>query len=79
MPCHVVFLIQVLMGLGETQRLTLLDDAHHDITARAQWTIVDRTSDLGFFSVVDGVPHVFSNKYGVVEGDLRYIASPLEN
>jgi len=64
-PCHVVFYIQVLMGLDETQRFSLLDNARHDITTEAQWTILDFGSEVDF-SVVNGVPHIFSKKYGMV-------------
>ena len=64
-PCHVVFYIQVLMGLGETQRFALIDQASHDLTAQAQWTIIDYGS-LVDFSVVDGVPQIVGKKYGMV-------------
>ncbi len=64
-PCHIVFYIQVLMGLGETQRFSLFDNAHHDVTAQAQWTILDFGSEVDF-SVVNGVPNIFSKKYGMV-------------
>jgi hypothetical protein len=65
-PCHVVFFIQVLMGLGETQRFALLDGANRDLTAQANWTIIDYGSEVEF-SVINGVPHVFSKKYGMVQ------------
>jgi hypothetical protein len=38
----------------------------HDVTAQAQWTILDFGSEVDF-SVVNGVPHVFSRKYGMVQ------------
>jgi len=64
-PCHIVFYIQVLMGLGETQRFALFDNARHNVTAQAQWTILDFGSEVDF-SVVNGVPQIFSKKYGMV-------------
>jgi hypothetical protein len=64
-PCHIVFYIQVLMGLGETQRFALFDNARHDVTGQAQWTILDFGSEVDF-SVANGVPHIFSKKYGMV-------------
>ena len=64
-PCHIVFYIQVLMGLGETQRFALFDNARHNFTAQAQWTILDFGSEVDF-SVVNGVPQIFSKKYGMV-------------
>jgi hypothetical protein len=65
-PCHVVFCIQVLMGLGETQRFALFDQTNHDLTAQAQWTIIDY-GPLVDFSVVNGVPQIVGKRYGMVE------------
>lgn len=65
-PCKVVFFVQTLMGLGETQRFSLIDNGNHDVTAQAQWSILDIGSEVDF-SVVNGVPHVFSRKYGMVQ------------
>jgi hypothetical protein len=65
-PCHVVFYIQVLMGLGETQRFALFDQTNHDLTAQAQWTIIDY-GPLVDFSVVNGVPQIVGKRYGMVE------------
>jgi hypothetical protein len=65
-PCKVAFFVQTLMGLGETQRFSLIDNGNHDVTAQAQWTILDFGSEVDF-SVVNGVPHVFSRKYGMVQ------------
>lgn len=64
-PCKVAFYVQTLMGLGETQRFSLIDDGNHDVTAQAQWSILDFGSEVDF-SVVNGVPHIFSKKYGMV-------------
>jgi hypothetical protein len=64
-PCKVAFYVQTLMGLGETQRFSDIDDGNHDVTARAQWSILDYDSDVDF-SVVNGVPRIFSRKYGMV-------------
>jgi len=65
-PCHIAFFIQVLMGLGETQRFTLFDNAGHNITAQAQWTIEDTASEVDF-SLVGGLPQVVGKKYGMVQ------------
>jgi hypothetical protein len=65
-PAMVVFYIQVLMGLGETQRFALFDQTNHDLTAQAQWTIIDY-GPLVDFSVVNGVPQIVGKRYGMVE------------
>lgn len=62
--CPAAFFIQVLMGLGETQRFALLDHNGRNITAEARWTI-DSDSDVDF-SVVDGVPRLYSKSYGML-------------
>jgi len=62
-PCNLAFFVQVLMGLGETQRFRLLDDGNHDVTALANWEI-DDVADQVEFSVVNGVPRVYSKKFG---------------
>lgn len=62
-PCRSTFFIQVLMGLGETQRFKLIDDANHDVTAQANWVISD-VADQADFSVVNGVPRVYSKAFG---------------
>jgi hypothetical protein len=82
--CTIAFYIQVLMGLGETQRFALLDHNGRDITAEAHWTI-DCGSPVDF-SVVGGVPHLYSKAYGslclfaTVEGHIAmarvYILKP---
>lgn len=65
-PCKVAFFVQTLMGLGETQRFSLIDNGNHDVTAQAQWSILDIGSEVDF-SVVNGVPHIFSRNYGMVQ------------
>jgi hypothetical protein len=64
-PCYTGFWVSVLMGLGETQRFALFDNAGHDVTAQAEWAILDYGSQVDF-SVINGVPHIFSKKYGMV-------------
>jgi hypothetical protein len=63
-PCRTVFFVQTLMGLGETQRFRLIDDGNHDLTAQANWAISD-VADQVEFSVVNGVPRVYSKAYGM--------------
>jgi hypothetical protein len=63
--CSAVFFVQVLMGLDETQRFRLLDDANHDLTGQADWYVWDSADEVDF-SVVNGVPRVYSKKYGMV-------------
>jgi hypothetical protein len=67
-PCKIGFSIEVLMGLGETQRFTLFDDSRHNVTAQAHWTVLDNPSPDARvdFSVVDGVPTLSSKKDGPV-------------
>ena len=65
-PCKSVFFVQTIMLLGETQKFSLIDNGHHDVTAQAQWSLLDFGSGVDF-SVVNGVPHVFSKNYGMVQ------------
>src|ERR1700722_4345414 len=78
-PCRQVFFMQVLMGLGETQRFRLIDDGNHDVTAQANWVISD-VADQVDFSVVDGMPRVYSKSFGLgTEGLVNLYATVGDN
>ncbi len=71
-PCNSAFFLQILMGLGETQRFRLLDDGNHDVTALANWEIDDGFDQVDF-SVVNGVPRVYSKKFGSANQGLVHL------